>query len=106
MTVGIGLAAINTGNNLLYLVLGWLLSLIVASGALSNMTLGGLRVSRRIPPRIFAGRPFAMELSLENQKRRAASYAIEVEDLLGGRALDKRCYFLKLPPGRTQKATY
>ncbi|HTE55528.1 MAG TPA: DUF58 domain-containing protein [Kofleriaceae bacterium] len=106
MTVGIGLAAINTGNNLLYLVLGWLLSLIVASGALSNATLRGVSVRRRVPTRIFAGRPFAMEIALENRKTRLASYSIEVEDLLDGRPLDKRCYFLKLPPGRTQSASY
>ena len=37
--VGVGFAAINTGNNLLYLLLGWLLSFIIASGILSEMTL-------------------------------------------------------------------
>jgi uncharacterized protein (DUF58 family) len=106
ITIGLGLAAINTGNNLLYLVLGWLLSLIVASGVLSNMALRGLRAQRRAPPRIHAGRPFAMEIALENRKRRVASYSIEVEDVLGGRVLDKRCYFLKLPPGRAVQASY
>jgi uncharacterized protein (DUF58 family) len=106
ITIGIGLAAINTGNNLLYLVLGWLLSLIVASGALSNMTLRGVRARRRPPPRIYAGTPFTMEVSLENRKRRFASYALEVEDMVGGRPLDKRCPFLKLPPGTTQLGSY
>jgi uncharacterized protein (DUF58 family) len=106
ITIGVGLAAINTGNNLLYLVLGWLLSLIVASGALSNATLRGLRAWRRVPVGIHAGRPFLMEVAVENRKRRLASYAIEVEDMLERRALDKRCYFLKLPPGRTLRASY
>jgi uncharacterized protein (DUF58 family) len=106
ITIGIGLAAINTGNNLLYLLLGWLLSLIVASGALSNMTLRGLAVTRRAPPRIHAGRPFLMEIALENQKRHRASYSIEIEDLAGGKPVDKRCYFLKLPAGRQQRASY
>jgi uncharacterized protein (DUF58 family) len=106
ITLAIGLAAVNTGNNLLYLVLGWLLSLIVASGALSNLTLRRLRVGRRAPPRIFAGRPFLMEVWLENRKKRLASYSIEIEDVVAGRPLDKKCYFLKLPPGRTQRASY
>ncbi|HYU16046.1 MAG TPA: DUF58 domain-containing protein [Candidatus Acidoferrum sp.] len=106
ITIGIGLAAVNTGNNLLYLVLGWLLSLIIASGVLSNLTLRGLRAGRRAPPRIFAGLPFLMEISLENRKKRFASFSIEVEDLMDARPLDKRCYFLKLPPGRTQRASY
>ena len=49
ITIGIGLAAINTGNNLLYLLLGWLLSMIIASGSLSNMSLKRLTVRRRPP---------------------------------------------------------
>ena len=39
LSVGVGFAAINTGNNLLYLLLGWLLSFIIASGILSEQTL-------------------------------------------------------------------
>src|SRR6185436_19935940 len=34
ITLGVGFAAINTGNNLLYLLLGMLLSLIVLSGVM------------------------------------------------------------------------
>src|SRR5262249_42056010 len=30
----------------------------------------------------------------------------EVEDLIGGRPIEKRCYFLKLPAGRTQETAY
>ena len=106
ITIGIGLGAVNTGNNLLYLLLGWLLSLIVASGVLSNASLRGLRVTRRAPPRIHAGRPFTMEIALENRKRRRASYSIEVTDLTAGSALDKSCYFLKVPAGRVQRSRY
>ena len=39
LTLGIGLAAINTGNNLLFLVLGMLLASIVISGVLSEQSL-------------------------------------------------------------------
>ncbi len=106
ISIGIGLAAINTGNNLLYLLLGWLLSMIIASGALSDMTMRKLMVRRRPPGRIFANRPFLMEISLENRKKRLSSYSIEVEDLIDGKPLDKKCYFLKVPPGRTQRTAY
>ena len=37
ITLGVGFAAINTGNNLLYLLLGMLLSLIVLSGVMSEL---------------------------------------------------------------------
>ena len=40
--VGLGIAAINTGNNLLYLLVSMLLGLIVVSGLLSEQTLRGL----------------------------------------------------------------
>ncbi|MBE7449898.1 MAG: DUF58 domain-containing protein [Kofleriaceae bacterium] len=106
LAVAIGVAAINTGNNLLYLILAWLLSFIIASGVLSEVTMRGLVVRRRPPPQIFAGQPFLMEISVENQKAGLASFSIEVEDLLDGRPLDKKCYFLKIPPGRTQRTSY
>lgn len=106
ISVGIGMAAINTGNNLLYLLLGWLLSVIIASGVLSEQVLRGLRIQRRPPGRIFAGQPFLMEISVENTKASLASYSIEVEDRIAGGMLDKKCYFLKVPAGRTQRTSY
>ncbi len=106
LSLAIGVAAINTGNNLLYLILAWLLSFIIASGVLSEVTMRGLGVTRRAPPQVFAGQPFLMEISVENQKAGLASFSIEIEDLLDGRPLDKKCYFLKIPPGRTQRTSY
>src|SRR5688500_2918645 len=83
LAIGVGFAAINTGNNLLYLLLGWLLSFIIASGILSELTLRALTVTRRPPPRVYAGEPFLMEVVIENGKPHRASYSIEVEDLQG-----------------------
>jgi uncharacterized protein (DUF58 family) len=106
LSVGVGFAAINTGNNLLYLLLGWLLSFIIASGLLSEMTLKRLTVERRPPPRVFAGEPFLMEVVIRNDKPKRASYSIEVEDLVGTTPLDKRCYFLKIPAAKSQRTSY
>ena len=106
LTIGIGLAAINTGNNLLYLLLGWLLSVIVASGILSDVCLRAVRITRKPPARIYANQPFLMELTASNEKKRFASYSLEVEDICRGHRVDKRCYFLKLPEGKRQHTTY
>jgi uncharacterized protein (DUF58 family) len=106
LSVGVGFAAINTGNNLLYLLLGWLLSFIIASGILSELTLKRLTVERRPPPRVFAGEPFLMEVVIKNEKARRASFSIEVEDLVGSTPLDKRCYFLKIPAAKSQRTSY
>jgi uncharacterized protein (DUF58 family) len=106
ITIGIGLAAVNTGNNLLYLLLGWLLSTIVASGALSDLVLRGIRIGRRSPATVHAGRPFHMEIEVDNDKRRMASFALEIGDLEAGRAVDKSVFFLKVPAGGRQRASY
>lgn len=81
VTLGVGAAAVNTGNNLLYLVLGMLLSLIVLSGLLSEVALRRLRVERRLPRRAFAGSPCLIELVLTNRKHRLASYSVELTDV-------------------------
>src|SRR5690606_29386851 len=76
VTFGVGFAAINTGNNLLYLLLGMLLSLIIVSGVLSELSLRRLTVSRKLPPRAQVGRPHLVEIEVFNHKRRSPSYAI------------------------------
>jgi len=106
ITLGIGLAAMNTGNNLLYLLLGWLLSLLIISGILSNLTLRAIEIVRTAPKRVHANHPFAMEIRAKNKKRRFASYVFHVEDLCEREQEGKTCYFFKLPEGKTQTATY
>ncbi len=55
-------AAINTGNNLLYLLLGVLLALILVSGIMSELALRALVVRRRLPTRAQVGRPHLVEI--------------------------------------------
>jgi uncharacterized protein (DUF58 family) len=106
ITLGVGFAAINTGNNLLYLLLGLLLALIIISGVLSEMSLRHLRITRRLPRRAQVERPHIVEIEVYNEKRRAPSYAIEVEDLRAAQAADKRCFYLKVSPQSAQVAAY
>jgi uncharacterized protein (DUF58 family) len=83
-----------------------MLCLVVAGIALSELGLAGLRVRRVLPPAIHAGTPYLMGIALENRKGRLPSFSIEVEDLIDGRPIEKRCYFLKLPAGRLQETAY
>src|SRR6185503_7025769 len=106
ITLGVGFAAINTGNNLLYLLLGMLLSLIVLSGIMSELSLRDLNVVRRLPTRAQVGRAHLVEIEVFNRKKRIPSYAIEVEDLRAGQPADKRCFFLKISPNSAQVAAY
>lgn len=106
ITLGVGFAAINTGNNLLYLLLGMLLSLIVVSSVMSELSLRDLTVVRRLPPRAQVNRAHTVEVEVHNHKERVPSYAIEIEDLRAGQPADKRCFFLKISPGSAQVAAY
>jgi uncharacterized protein (DUF58 family) len=106
ITFGVGFAAINTGNNLLYLLLGMLLSLIVVSMVMSELTLRRLTVVRRLPPRAQVSRAHLVEIEVYNHKKRVPSYAIEIEDLRAGQPADKRCFFLKISPHSAQVAAY
>ena len=98
ITLGVGFAAVNTGNNLLDLLLGMLLSLIVVSGVMSDLSLRGLTVRRRLPARAQVGRAHLVEIEVFNQKKRVPSYAIEVGDLRAGQPADKRCFFSRSVP--------
>jgi uncharacterized protein (DUF58 family) len=106
ITLGVGFAAINTGNNLLYLLLGMLLSLIVVSSVMSELSLRQLTVTRRLPTRAQVGRAHLVEIEVFNHKKRIPSYAIEVEDLRAAQPADKRCFFLKISPSSAQVAAY
>lgn len=106
VTVGVGIAAFNTGNNLLFLILGFMLSLIVLSGVMSETAIRGLRVERRLPLRVFAGKMCLVELVLQNDKTRSPSYSLEIEDLAEDAPTERRCYFLKVGPGAEQAAAY
>lgn len=104
--IGILVVALNTGNNQLYLLLGMLLTLVISSWLLSEISLRGIVPRRQPPPRVHAGHPFLMGIVLRNEKRRFPSFSIEVEDLCDDQVVDKRCYFLKIPSGRTQQTSY
>ena len=106
ITLGVGFAAVNTGNNLLYLLLGMLLSLMLVSGVMSELSLRRLTVTRRLPVRAQVGRAHLVEIEVYNHKKRVPSYAIEVEDLRAGQPADKRCFFLKISPSSAQVAAY
>jgi uncharacterized protein (DUF58 family) len=55
VTLGVGVAAVNTGNNLLYLALSLNLSLVLLSGVLSEGTLRHVTLSARLASEAFAG---------------------------------------------------
>jgi uncharacterized protein (DUF58 family) len=106
LTLAVGIAAINTGNNLLYLLLAMMLSLIIMSGLLSEQCLKQLDVRRRMPEHIFANRPATASLSVTNAKRRLPTFSLRVVDIIEGTEVDRGMYLLHLPPRATVVHTY
>lgn len=105
-----GFAALNTGNNLLYLVLALMLSFLVLSGVLSEAALRGIRVRRRLPAELFAGRNARVALEIHNTQRRIAAFAIVVEDRVAepdtADCAAGRCVALRVGPRSSEMRSY
>jgi uncharacterized protein (DUF58 family) len=78
ISVVIGIAAINTGNNLLYVIVATLLSAIIVSGIASALVLRGLTLDVRLPEHVFAGRPMLARLLLRNTSSWLPSFSVRV----------------------------
>jgi len=78
ITVVIGIAAINTGNNLLYVIVAALLSAIVVSGVASAIVLRNLALDVHLPEHVFAGQPTLARLLLRNSSTWMPSFSIRV----------------------------
>jgi uncharacterized protein (DUF58 family) len=79
---GVGLGAINTGNNLLYLVLAMCCSLVAVSGVLSELALKRITAAVRFKEGIYAQEPCAITFILKNGKKTVSSYLLSVDFLL------------------------
>ncbi|HWP35264.1 MAG TPA: DUF58 domain-containing protein, partial [Thermodesulfobacteriota bacterium] len=111
VTLALGVAAINTGNNLLYLVLAMMLSFILLSGLLSEATMRRVSVVRELPAAAVAGQPAVIRIGLTNGKRWTPSFSLAVHDLFAGPGgpagtAPPRVYFLKVSAGRTAWGRY
>jgi uncharacterized protein (DUF58 family) len=78
VTLVIGIAALNTGNNLLYIVVAAMLAAILVSGVVSALVLRGLELEVRLPEHMFAGRPVVGRIVLRNPRRFLPSFSIRV----------------------------
>ena len=79
LSLFVGFAAINTGNNLLYLTFGIMMSFVAASGVLSMINLSRIEVRIEPPGDVFALTPAALKFSLVNRKNFIPSYSLSIE---------------------------
>jgi uncharacterized protein (DUF58 family) len=74
----IGVAALNTTNNLLFIVLAAMLSAIVISGFASAAVLRGLELDVVMPDIAFAGKPVTAHITLHNPRRWIPAFSVRV----------------------------
>jgi len=101
-TLLVALAALNTGNNLLFLILACLISVILMSGILSSISLAGVELRIELPENIFAGQTLRTNVELHNEKLMFPSFALRVEAVAakggsGAALLDRPVFFPFLP---------
>jgi uncharacterized protein (DUF58 family) len=78
VTLVIGIAALNTGNNLLYIVVAAMLAAILVSGVVSALVLRALELEVRLPEHVFAGRPVVGRVVVRNPRRFLPAFSIRV----------------------------
>jgi hypothetical protein len=74
----ISVAALNTGNNLLFIILASLLAGILVSGILSKIVLTELELEFVLPDHIFAQQPMISRVTLNNRKWFFPSFSVTV----------------------------
>ncbi|MCS7307888.1 MAG: DUF58 domain-containing protein [Aquificaceae bacterium] len=86
ITVFLGFAAVNTANNLLYMVVSYMLSFMLFSGLFSLYNIRGLEVVLLPPEEVYAGTELPVRVIVKNHKR-LPSFLIEL------RKENSRCVF-------------
>ena len=105
-TLAIGIAAINTGNNLFYLLLAMMLSLILVSGILAEYCLRRLELHRHLPDLLFVNASITATLAVKNRKARLASFSLTICDVIDDRDVSPGLEVRYLAPGGSRLLSY
>lgn len=105
-TLAVGIAAINTGNNLFYLLLAMMLSIILLSGIVAEHCLRRLEFHRHLPDLLFAQEPATAIIVIKNGKARLPSFSLRLFDVIDGHDVDRGLTVRQLLPGTSQLLSY
>lgn len=79
MTLLLGFSAVNTGNNLLFLLVSGLLAFMSVTGYVGMINIKGLTLQLLPPPDLYATAPATVTFRLTNNKRRLPSFLISLQ---------------------------
>lgn len=106
--LSVGICAILTSNNLLYLVLAMCCSFLVVSGVLSELTLKKIKIVGSLPATLYAQDFFPVTITVTNCKKYFSSYSLRIairpdnESRLQG---NSDIYIFHLPPEGSEEKT-
>jgi uncharacterized protein (DUF58 family) len=99
-TLLFGFAAVNTGNNLIFLIVSSLLAFMAVSGVLGWLNIKGLDLQATLPDEVYAGLDTLVTVRMTNRKRRFPSF------LITGLLLGNRVGFDLLERGEEQQSSF
>ena len=91
LTFIVGFSALNTNNNLLYLIFGAMLSLVIISGIISMINLSSIEIKVKKVPKLHALTPSHIIFTLTNKKGFVPSLSLTLE------MHNQRSFLLYLP---------
>ena len=106
LTLAVGVAAINTGNNLFYMLLSMMLSIILVSGLVAEQCLRGLHFHRHVPPMFFVKEAAPVTVVVKNGKKRFPSWSLRLLEVLNGEKVDHGMLVHQLEAGAAQMLSY
>jgi len=95
LVLAAGIVAVNSGNNLLYLVVASLLAAIALSGLLGHHNLRRVGLRLIAPDEVWAGRPVSVRAELLNRRQRLPAFLLALGEKPGLPAGT----ILEIPPG-------
>jgi len=103
----VGIGAVVSANNLLFLIVAAMLATLLVSGFVSRLCLAGLELDFLVPEHVPAGRSVPGKLFVRNQKWLIASFSIRVEGIRDAASptLKSGVYFPLIPAGAIVEET-
>ena len=78
LTLLIAIAALNTGNNLLFLVVSAMLGAVLVSGVASAVVLMGIALEFELPQHVFANQSYTAVVGVRNRRRWVPAFSVSV----------------------------
>lgn len=106
--LSVGIGAVLTSNNLLYLVLAMCCSFLITSGILSELTLKKIKIQGTLPATLYAQDFFPLTLTVTNGKKYFSSYSLRIAIIPDSeRPLEGNSgiYIFHLPPKGSEEKT-